>query len=172
VSSPYTAPTLRGIILRDEDDKVIVQATPADIRAFGQQPGQSVNMRPETARVSMRRTSRLAGSGFAEQHRYGYGSGYPWPTSRFANSWSTGDDLAALNYASTEQVGARRLEPGRIDPEDYLYDRHGRPVATILSVNINVGTADVSTFGGGRQVMQTGLTDVDITAKGLPGVTV
>lgn len=52
MSNSWTAPptpTLRGIILRDDDDKVIVQATPSEVRTFAtQHRGQQVAVQPTT----------------------------------------------------------------------------------------------------------------------------
>jgi hypothetical protein len=47
-----TQPILRGIIVRDEDDKIIVQATQPEVERFARQRrGVAVDMRPATLRV-------------------------------------------------------------------------------------------------------------------------
>lgn len=56
-----------------------------------------------------------------------------------------------------------------LDMDDYLYDRHGRPVAMMDRVTVDAGVLDVTTMSGGRQFAQ-GMVTVNIEARGLPGV--
>jgi hypothetical protein len=46
-------PTLRGIIIRDDDDRIIVQATTQDVQRFAQRPGQRVQVQPAELRVKL-----------------------------------------------------------------------------------------------------------------------
>lgn len=46
-------PNLRGIIVRDDDDSIIVRATPAEVKAFTSKAkrGQEVNVKPASLRM-------------------------------------------------------------------------------------------------------------------------
>jgi hypothetical protein len=45
VTKPSTIGGLRGIILREESDTLVVQATPSDVKKFGAKAGQEVEVR-------------------------------------------------------------------------------------------------------------------------------
>lgn len=52
-----TVPTLRGIIVRDEDDRIIVRATAEEVQRFAHtRIGSPVDMRPATLRVTVPHT--------------------------------------------------------------------------------------------------------------------
>jgi len=139
----YVAPTLRGILVRDEEDKVIVQATPQDIRAFGQQAGTEVRMQPEAPDVRMRVGRAREASPFT----YLYGSQVAgWPVGCYTTAPILPDP-----------------GPGRLVYGDYLYDRQGRPVAVMTTLRVNVQNHDITTFGGTRQVLA-GMAEVEIEA--------
>lgn len=62
MANVFTAPTLRGIIIRDDADHVIVRADSQDIRNFAQKPGAQVEMRPPPADLLLRFRGGPSGS--------------------------------------------------------------------------------------------------------------
>lgn len=148
MSNPFVQPAgLRGIILRDEEDRVIVQATPKEIEAFAPRRGQAVDVRQ--ANVTM----RVRGM-----------RGHPFLAA--TNVESTGVD-ASRNPQQAPVDGA-----GVIDPMGgMLYDAEGRPVALIDSVHVTANHIDVTRFGGTRQMMMAGPASIELGVKVLPGVT-
>lgn len=62
MANVFTAPTLRGIIIRDDADHVIVRADSQDILNFAQKPGAQVEMRPPPADLLLRFRGGPSGS--------------------------------------------------------------------------------------------------------------
>jgi hypothetical protein len=118
---------LRAIVVRDEDDRIIVAATPQDIRNFAAKPGQEVRVRPPRAEVRMRLGGQAA-------------------------------------------IGEPAEDVGRIDLDDYLYDRDGKRVAYVRRFTFHSEAIDVSTFAGGSAFVQ-GLMHTELDVVALPGVT-
>lgn len=145
----FLVPTLRGIIVRDETDKVVVQATPQQIQQFAPRPGQEVAVRPETPPVRMRVGGRRYAARSANMYTYGPASAWQEPTLE--------EDA--------------RPEVGRLRYDDYLYDRDGRPVAQIVAVDVYQDRFETTTFGDAVRSYMAGQTQIDIRARGLPGVT-
>lgn len=152
--SPFTVPTLRGIILRDETDKVIVQATPSEVREFAPRPGQEVAVRPDAPRVR----ARMVPAHYGGMYFYGAsrGVGWPWPRPQ-------------LDEEDESPTGA----VGRLRHNDFLYDRDGRPVARMTEINVLVPTAGMgmSLLGDAAAQVASGDVFYEIRARGLPGVT-
>lgn len=142
--SEMAAPALRGIILRGEDDKVIVQARPQDVQRFAPRGGEQVYVRPADIRL---RVGRWGGMMML----------------------STGVMTQPITFASSAPMMGETAP--ELDPADYLYDRHGRPVAVINDIQVHVDQIDVTTFGGTRQFIN-GQQMISISAQGLPGVRV
>ena len=161
VTNKFTAPTLRGIILRDDDDQVIVQATREDIRTFAPQRGQEVRVQPAEVRFRLRQPtfySTQALNPLQMHYLYGSRSLPSWP-----NYMTTGS-FEDVSFGERESD-----EPGSVDPAGYLYDQRGRAVARVLEVTVNVRHEDMMTVRGAREAFEGGAT-LDIRAEGLPGV--
>jgi hypothetical protein len=65
-TSPFTTPVLRGIVVRDEDDRIVVRATPVEVERFGARPGLRVDLR--AADVRLRVGGRPGGESAARSH--------------------------------------------------------------------------------------------------------
>ena len=150
-ASAFTGDTLRGVILSDDDDKVVVQASPQEVRRFVARPGRDVTV-----------ARQIRGRMVLGETTWSTSVDEPLSvTQRWHNSASTGDDFP--------EPGVIRLMRGGVA---FLHDEHGRPVATITDINLSAHPIDVTSFASRRDVFVNGITEIEIRARGLPGVRV
>ena len=134
-------PTLRGIILRSESrERVIVQASAAEVAAFTARDGDAVEVAPRELRVIV-------------------GGPAPYDFPAFA---TTGHLPAS---AITEMH--ERADVDDLMRDGFLYNRHGRAVARVVSVEAHVDSLDVTDMGDIVTRYMQGRRHVSISAVGL-----
>lgn len=134
---------LRGIVLREERDTLVVQASVDEVQRFARaQRGREVRVEQATLRMRVGGTPTLHSTAESVNQR---GGG------------------VRCGYGAASGV---------LELAGLLYDRHGRPVAYVRDVRVHTETLDVSAMGDTWQTMMPGRTSVDIRAEGVPGLTV
>lgn len=140
--SPFTAPALRAIILRDDNDKLIVQASKKEISAFAQPKGQPVQIRPTSPDMLMR---------FRGRH-------HEPPETQ-------------ATFAQPDPYTSGRVI---LNPDDFLYNVNGEPVARIMELEMiyHSNIIEVTTFGSSNRDYiagdGTGGSTINLRATGLP----
>lgn len=128
--APTQPAAIRGIVLRDERDTLIVQASLDEVQRFAApMRGREVSVQPDV-NIRLRR---------------------PDPT--------TGGCVQGQG------------EVGRIDFGDYLYDRDGKPVCVIRTLNMDHDLLETTSFSDLQRSYMRGALHIRIEAEGLPGVT-
>lgn len=135
---------LRAIILRDENETLVVQASPEEVQRFDPRVGQEIVLQ------HIARAFAIPGQGL-----------------------QYGDYTYTTSSPATPQVRSARgvIEP-RADPPQVLYDARHRPVCFIHSVDVDIERFNITVFGDPQPTYISGRPHLRISVEVLDGVTI
>jgi hypothetical protein len=143
ISDPPTA--LRGIVLREEADALVVQATPEEVRRF-----MADRAAERTVEVRRRPPRAIDLGPVSSWHTW-----HNWHTTH-----TTGDDRQERAPRLLRMSGGSRL----------LYNEDGVPVAVVRRASVEVDRVDVTSFGSSSPDFVAGEPRVRLDVVALPGL--